>query len=73
MNRDIKNLFIKFGLTAIESEQLYDLLYKMSASEDNIVNYLNELEKGIPFEGGMYIDEALTGLLITFSHYKNDN
>ena len=73
MNRDIKNLFIKFGLTAIESEQLYNLLCKMSVSEDNIINYLNELEECIPFEGGMCINEALTGLLITLSRYKNDN
>ena len=58
-----ENCLLEFGLNKEESKVFLSLLDKMKIPKHQYDNFMNEMEEGIPFEGGMCFNEALTGLL----------
>lgn len=59
-----KEVFIKFGLTEEEADDFQSLLDKMIIPKDSLDHFEEEMSESIPFEGGMFTDEALVGLLL---------
>ncbi len=53
---------IERGLSEEESKTFLDLLNKIKLTDEDINGFYQEMEEGIPFEGGMGFTEALTGL-----------
>ena len=59
-----KEVFIKFGLTEEEADDFQSLLDKMIIPKDSLDHFEEEMSENISFEGGMFTDEALVGLLL---------
>jgi len=50
------------GLTETEANIFLDLLKKVKLTDEDLDGFYEEMDSGIPFEGGMGFSEALTGL-----------
>ena len=50
------------GLSESEANEFIQLLKKITSTDEDVQHFYKEMGEPIPFEGGMFFNEALTGL-----------